>query len=70
MATSSTREPLGSPREVAEYLGVPEDTLRHWRSTGTGPRYFSVRRHIRYRWPDVEDWLASQPQGGAACQPA
>lgn len=70
MTTSSAREPLGSQPEVAEYLGIPERTLEHWRQADVGPRYFSVRRHVRYRWSDVDAWLASQPQGGGVRQDA
>jgi len=66
MTNAGSRQPLGSPAEVAEYLGVPEPTLRQWRRVGDGPRYFSIRRHIRYRWQDVEEWLERRAKGGAA----
>lgn len=52
--------PLGSPSEVAEYLGLPPKTLAEWRSRGTGPKYAKVGRHVRYRWSDVEKWLDAQ----------
>jgi excisionase family DNA binding protein len=44
-------------REVAEYLGVPVQTLYTWRSNGIGPRGSKVGRHVRYRPEDVEAWL-------------
>lgn len=62
----STREALGSTAEVAEYLGVPEKTLKQWRWEDKGPRYLSVGRHVRYAWPDVDEWLATQAKGGVA----
>lgn len=57
---------LGTPPEVATYLGIPEWTLTHWRSRGKGPRYRKVGRHVRYQWADVESWLDAQPGGGQA----
>lgn len=54
---ASARRPLGSVGEVAEYLGVPVDTLYAWRYRGIGPRGSKVGRHVRYRWEDVDRWL-------------
>jgi excisionase family DNA binding protein len=59
----ATRTPLATPAEVAAYLRVPEKTLTEWRSKGKGPRYIPVGRYVRYRWSDVEEWLASQERG-------
>jgi hypothetical protein len=59
-AAQAARIPLAKPIEVAEYLQKPEKTLAEWRSRGLGPRYMSVGRDIRYRWSDVEEWLAGQ----------
>jgi predicted DNA-binding transcriptional regulator AlpA len=53
-------ETLGWPREVAEMLGVPEHTLDIWRSQGKGPDYHKVGRYVRYRWADVNAWLATR----------
>jgi predicted DNA-binding transcriptional regulator AlpA len=53
-------DPLPGPPEVAAHLGVPEKTLAEWRYKGTGPRYFRVGKHVRYRWLDVEKWLDLQ----------
>jgi Helix-turn-helix domain len=57
---------LAAPPAVAEYLGVPQATLTQWRYLGKGPRWRKVGRHVRYDWPSVERWLASQPGGGEA----
>ncbi len=54
---------LATPVEVAEYLQVPLKTLYQWRYQGEGPRAYRVGRHLRYRWEDVEAWLASLAQG-------
>lgn len=56
----STRTPLATPGEVADYLRKPPKTLAEWRYRGIGPRYHVVGRDVRYRWSDVEAWLAGQ----------
>jgi predicted DNA-binding transcriptional regulator AlpA len=64
----ASRVPLGSTEEVAEYLGdIPVRTLVQWRYKGIGPKYVKVGKYVRYRWSDVEAWLASQERAvGAA----
>jgi hypothetical protein len=49
-----------APPEVAEHLGIPLRTLGQWRYLGTGPQFLKIGRHVRYRWGDVEAWLATQ----------
>jgi hypothetical protein len=51
---------LAEPRQVADHLGIPLRTLGQWRYLGTGPKFLKVGRHVRYRWVDVEKWLAAQ----------
>ena len=58
--TTAERRPLATPVQIAEYLEIPEPTLRQWRHKGTGPQWTRVGRHVRYRWSDVEAWLDSQ----------
>jgi hypothetical protein len=53
-------ERLAEPREVADRLRVPEKTLAQWRYLGQGPQFLKVGRFVRYRWSDVETWLATQ----------
>jgi excisionase family DNA binding protein len=50
-------EPLMSSRDLATFLGVPVTTLDQWAYRRTGPRYFRVGRHRRYRRTDVSTWL-------------
>jgi len=65
VSTRTARAParLATPVEVAEYLRVPIKTLYQWRYQGDGPRAHRVGRHLRYRWEDVEAWLASLTEG-------
>ena len=51
---------MATPADVADYLQVPVKTLYQWRYQGKGPRAYRVGRHLRYRWEDVEAWLASR----------
>jgi len=46
-----------SSSALADILTVPEATLRHWRKSGTGPSFYRIGKHVRYRLSDVEAWL-------------
>ncbi|NSC22241.1 helix-turn-helix domain-containing protein [Streptomyces albus subsp. chlorinus] len=48
---------LASPKEVADYLGVPVPTLYQWKYRGIGPQVHKVGKHLRYRWVEVDAWL-------------
>jgi hypothetical protein len=54
------REALGSPADVAAHLQLPVKTLAEWRARKVGPQYHRVGRYVRYRWQDVEEWLAGR----------
>lgn len=60
---SQVTDRLVEPKEVADYLVVPAATLAQWRYLGQGPRFLKVGRFVRYRWSDVEAWLAGQSRG-------
>ena len=50
---------LLTPRQAAEFLGVPESTLAQWRSQRRGPPYIKLElRLVRYRLSDVEAYLS------------
>ena len=46
--------------QVADYLGVPKQTIYGWRSTGYGPRGFRVGKHLRWRATTVPAWTADR----------
>lgn len=52
--------------EAAAYLQVPVETLRRWRSLGTGPRHAKVGRHVRYRRAALDRWLEEREREAAA----
>jgi excisionase family DNA binding protein len=56
---SARADNLWSVQRLAEYLGVPVQTVYQWRTKRYGPRGLRVGKHIRYRPADVERWLAS-----------
>jgi predicted DNA-binding transcriptional regulator AlpA len=47
-------------REVEELGVASRRTLQTWRLLGHGPRYIKVRRSVRYRVTDIEQWLAAR----------
>lgn len=51
-------ERLLSAQDLAVYLEVPVKTIYAWRYRNIGPRGFRVGKHLRFRWRDVERWLA------------
>jgi excisionase family DNA binding protein len=51
---------LWTPQELADFLGVPLQTVYQWRSKRRGPRGIRVGRHIRYRPATVTRWLDEQ----------
>jgi excisionase family DNA binding protein len=60
------KKPLMSSQEVADYLGVPLQTLYVWSMNGTGPSGYAVGRHRRYRREEVDAWLEQRQTGRAA----
>jgi hypothetical protein len=60
---------LLSPDEVATKLGVSPKLLERWRSTGEGPAFARLsRKTIRYRGPDVADFVAGRMRTNTADQ--
>jgi predicted DNA-binding transcriptional regulator AlpA len=54
-------DPLITPKELAESLGVSENTLGIWRHKGTGPKFLKLsRRAVRYRTSAKQTWLDSR----------
>jgi len=55
-----------SSKEVADQLGLHNDTLKAWRARDEGPPYFRMGRAIRYRPEEVEKWLEEKRVDGGA----
>lgn len=45
-----------------EQMGIASRrTLQGWRLLGRGPRYYKLTNGmVRYRWSDIETWLAAR----------
>ncbi|RBM19234.1 excisionase [Prauserella sp. PE36] len=46
--------------DLADYLGIPKNTLYQWRSKGYGPTGRRIGKHVRYRPADVDAWIEQQ----------
>ena len=68
-ATKTNLEFL-SERDLEEMGIASRRTLQGWRLSRRGPPYYKVSGGmVRYRWTDVEAWLAERaivPAGGAS----
>jgi excisionase family DNA binding protein len=53
-------ERLWTVDDVADYLGIPKQTLYQWRTRGYGPRGCRVGKHVRYVAADVKGWIDAQ----------
>lgn len=59
-------EDLLTLAEAAEVLRIPVNTLRWWRQSGGGPRFFKIGRHLLISIGDLRGWLADQKAAGDA----
>ena len=44
--------------EVSDMLGISPATLRKWRATDTGPRFYKFNRSVFYKREDIEAWIS------------
>jgi DNA-binding transcriptional MerR regulator len=58
-------EALWEIDQVAEYLGVPVQTLYAWRKRHYGPPAGRVGRYLRYDPTAVREWFAAQTREAA-----
>ncbi len=53
--------------EAAQYLGVAQQTLAHWRVSGSGPKFVHLtKRCIRYSEIALRDWVEQRTQASTA----
>jgi len=59
-----TEAPCLDERAAAKYFAVSAETMRLWRRTGKGPRYFKLAgKLIRYAPSDLAEWREQQAFG-------
>ncbi len=56
-----------SVRELADWLGITEVTVRRLMAKGELP-YYTVGRSVRFRRPEIEEYLQRRRVGG--CSPS
>jgi len=61
---------LLTQREAAQLLRLSERTLERLRVSGLGPKFCRMRRSIRYRQTDLDQWIASRIVGSTSERPA
>lgn len=58
--SSRLDDSLLSVEDLANNLEVPVKTIYTWRHRNTGPKGFRVGKHLRFRWRDVQTWVAER----------
>ena len=54
-------EPIGlTPKQLADRIGVTDQTLYNWRKEHRGPPFFKIQRAVYYKEADVENWIRSK----------
>lgn len=53
---------LWGPKELADFLGIPVQTIYQWRTKGYGPPGRRIGKHVKFRPEDVYEWVDKQPQ--------
>lgn len=59
LRTAAAVQKLWSTQELADFLGLPVQTIYQWRKRNYGPTGRKMGRHIRYRPSEVERWINS-----------
>lgn len=51
---------LWTVQDLSEFLGIPVDTIRGWRTKKYGPPARKIGKHLRYEPAEVHRWLNDQ----------
>lgn len=64
---NQSADPLFTPKEASEYLGVSNDTLSVWRCVGRyNIPFIKVGRLVKYRKSSLDAFLDRRTHGGEA----
>ncbi len=61
--TACGLEPFIDIHELADYLGIPVQTIYDWRVRGLGPVAYRFGKHLKFAASDVRTWIAKQRDG-------
>ncbi|EEZ90339.1 hypothetical protein HMPREF0578_0245 [Mobiluncus mulieris 28-1] len=53
--------------ELSEFIQVPPQTIKRWRSEGYGPRAALMKKELRYVREDVIAWLRYEAKKDERC---
>jgi excisionase family DNA binding protein len=56
---------LWTIEDLANYLGVPVQTIYQWRTKGYGPVGRRIGKYVRFRPEDVLRWVEDQTERSA-----
>lgn len=48
---------LWTVQDLSEFLGIPVDTIRGWRTKNYGPAARKIGKHLRYDPAEVRRWF-------------
>jgi len=51
---------LMTRQQAADYMGVTPQALSQMNVRGEGPRFVRIGRSVRYRRPDIAEWIESR----------
>jgi hypothetical protein len=57
MSEISSIHRLWTVQDLSEFLGIPVDTIRGWRTKKYGPAARKIGKHLRYDPAEVRRWL-------------
>lgn len=52
--------------QAASYLGLARATLEAWRTRGGGPVFIKLGKSVRYRLPDLDNFILSRMKKNTA----
>ena len=59
--TTVPMRPLARDKDFAEFAGISVGQAAQLRYLGQGPKFVRITgRQVRYRWDDIEAWIAEQ----------
>ncbi len=53
----SSADRLWGVKDVADYLGIPVQTIYQWRTRGYGPPGVRMGKHVRFDPNEVRAWV-------------
>ena len=64
-ATTYNPNDILTRKEAASFLRLAEGTLGNWHCEGKGPRSIKIGRAVRYRFADIEAFIAESTKAVA-----